>query len=221
MDSEKRKWCFQSIFLFLPFLIEQAVYPLFMKVEPQWLSIALFIICYTYVFYGLAIIVHIRWRKKIGDPIIRKQEKLNWKAIIIVLIIGVVFRRLESLVLGASQLPMLISEIIGYIKNLSPLWMGIAGLVLRELYYVFEFTLVTCIVDCAQKTGEKLGWSSRIPWGGIFLGLTWGLIHIISKGSIETGIACLLLSLVVGSVYLYFGKKPAYAWLCVAAAYLL
>ena len=221
MNKEKRNWCLMAIFLYLPFFIEFFAYPLFQKIQPEWLGIALFMIIYTYLFYGAAIVVYHKWSKRTDEPVTWKLKHPKAKTVIIALLVGIVFRRLEFFMFGESQTPMLITEFIGYTKNAPVLWMGIIGYLLQEIYYIFEFTLAACIVDCAQKAFEKFGWSRRIPWGGLFLGLTWGLGHIITKNDVATGVWCLLLSLVIGSVYTYLKRTPTTAWLTIAAAYLL
>jgi hypothetical protein len=211
-----------TVLLYLPLFIELFAYPLFEKIQPEWLSVLLFFVCYTYVFYGAAIFVYHRWRKRIGQPVNWKPEASEIKTLLVALAAGIIFRRLQLFIFQASQTPMIIMESIGYIKNTPYLWMGIAGFLLQEIYYIFEFTLAACIVDCAQRAGENIFRNSKkIPWGGIFLGLTWGLQHTITKNDWLVGISSLLLSLLMGCMYTYSRKKPNAAWVTIAAAYLL
>ena len=217
----KKQWCFLSVLLYLPFFIEYMAYPLFMKIEPQWLAIAMFFILYTYLFYGLAIIFYHRWRRKNDKPIVWKLEKKDWKIAVIALLVGIVSRHFEYFILGESQIPMIIHEFSGYIRETPVLWMGIAGWALQLIYYFFEFTLVSCIVDCAQTACEELGWSIHIPWGGIFLGLTWGFGHFFTKNNLAYGISSLILGIIVGCVYLFLRRKPMNSWIAIAAHYLL
>jgi hypothetical protein len=64
--------------------------------------------------------------------------------------------------------------------------------IFQYIYYLFETVLVLLIIVFGQKAGELWFKQSRIPWGGILVGLTWGLVHMLTKGDLQTGlIACL------------------------------
>jgi len=217
-NDSKKHWIIMAIILYLPFLLELFSYPLFMKIQPLWLATALFFILYAYLFYGIAIFIYTKWRKTISQPLVWKPTSFKW--VVIALVVGILFRRLEMFAIGDSQVPMLIIEIKGYLQY-EPLWMGIAAYLLQFVYYLFEFTLTACIVDCAQKAAEKLNLHGFVPWGGIFLGVTWGLEHTLTQNSILVGLACLILSVIMGMVCILSGKKPIYAFLVIAAAYLL
>ena len=214
----KKHWIIMAIILYLPFLLENFSYPLFMKIQPLWLSTILFFILYTYLFYGTAIFVYTKWRKTIGNPLVWKTRSLKW--VFIALSVGILFRRLEMFILGESQIPMLVREMKGYLQY-KPLWIGAAGYLLQFIYYLFEFTLTACIVDCAQKAAEKVNLHRLVPWGGFFLGLTWGIQHTFTQSSFLVGLACFFLSVTMGVVYVFSDKKPIYVFLVIAAAYLL
>ena len=93
--------------------------------------------------------------------------------------------------------------------------------VMQYVYYIFEFTVVAFMVDCAQKTSIKFGWTQKIPWGGIFIAITWGFGHYFSKGTLLDGFSSMALCIFIGLAYMLPGKKPIYAWLAVAAGYWL
>jgi hypothetical protein len=78
-------------------------------------------------------------------------------------------------------------------------------LLMQFLYYAAEGVLMVYVV---VKGGEAIkAWRPACPaWlaglgGGGLLGLTWGLPHILSKGSLYVGLAGLLQSLLYGLLY--------------------
>jgi hypothetical protein len=78
-------------------------------------------------------------------------------------------------------------------------------LLMQYLYYAAEGVLMVYIV---VKGSEAItAWRPACPaWlaglgGGLLLGLTWGLPHILSKGSLYIGLVGLLQSLLYGFLY--------------------
>lgn len=76
----------------------------------------------------------------------------------------------------------------------------------QYLYYAFETVLFMLIIVFAQKAFEVWFKNSRIPYGGIVCGLTWGLAHVITKGSLFMGLEGLLLGFLLGTAYLFAGR---------------
>ena len=219
--SKTKIWFFHCFLLYAPFAFEIfIVAPLMLYNEPQWIWGALFWV-HSYITYGLVCLIHAKWRKKIGVPISFRCNKSNIKWIALAIFVGAIAGHLsEVLFFNWLGVPMLLGDILTYARQ-EPLWMGIGAFLMQYIYYLFEFTVVAYMVDCAQKTSEKLGWTQKIPWGGIFIALTWGFGHYFSKGNLANGLASMFLCLFVGIVYLFLGKKPIYAWVAVAAAYWL
>ena len=90
--------------------------------------------------------------------------------------------------------------------------------IFQYIYYVFEVGLVVLIVAFGQKTFEK--WFHKdayvvIPYGGILTGLTWGMVHVLTKGSLSTGLLLMLTSIGYGVTYLLVNRdiKKAYLWI--------
>ncbi len=222
-QGKRSTWLLFCFLLYLPFLFEiVAVAPLILWREPLWLWSALYWV-HTYITYGLVCFFHAKWRRSIGEPITLRAKKANSKWIILSIAIGVVVGHLADFIFGYGFVPpMLIREFIGAMR-LQPLWMGIAYFVMQNVYYLSEFTLVAFMVDCVQQTSSRLGWAKRIPWGGMFLALTWGFGHAYSKGvwDLNSGLHSLVLALAIGAAYMLPGKKPLYAWLAIAAGYWL
>ena len=81
--------------------------------------------------------------------------------------------------------------------------------IFQYLYYVFETGLVYMIIAFGQKAFEAWfhqGNRTMIPYGGLLAGLTWGLAHILTKGSLTGGLALLIVSLFYGLTWLLLNR---------------
>ena len=89
---------------------------------------------------------------------------------------------------------------------------------LQYIYYFFEVVLVLLIVCFGQRAGEEWFHLTKIPWGGITVGLTWGLVHALTKGSISVGLSAMFAGVLYGVIYLLLKKKvPAFYLLILLA----
>lgn len=78
--------------------------------------------------------------------------------------------------------------------------------IFQYIYYLFETVLFTLIIIFGQKAFETWTHRENIPFGGIVCGLTWGLAHIFTKGSVVVGLEGLLLGFLMGSAYLLVNR---------------
>lgn len=78
--------------------------------------------------------------------------------------------------------------------------------VFQYIYYFFETFLFSLIIIFGQKACECWFHRKNIPYGGIFLALTWGLGHIFSKGSIAVGLLSAAAGFLMGASYLIVGR---------------
>ncbi len=76
----------------------------------------------------------------------------------------------------------------------------------QYLYYLTEGFLISIVIVFGQKAFESWFHNDKIPFGGIILGLTWGIAHIISKGSITTGLLSAGAGFLFGTSYLLVNK---------------
>ncbi len=72
----------------------------------------------------------------------------------------------------------------------------------QYIYYAFETILFMLIIVFGQKACELWFKRTKIPYGGIICGLTWGLAHIFTKGSVAIGLMGLGLGFLMGAAYL-------------------
>ncbi|MEG2145054.1 MAG: hypothetical protein RRY06_00300, partial [Lachnospiraceae bacterium] len=59
-----------------------------------------------------------------------------------------------------------------------------------------------------------------IPFGGIILAVTWGLVHIFTQGA-STGIYAVIQALLYGSVYMVFNKNYKITYIAIALMFML
>lgn len=85
--------------------------------------------------------------------------------------------------------------------------------VFQYIYYAFETVLFMLIVVFGQKLCETMFQKRNIPYGGIVCGLTWGLAHIFTKGSLVTGLNGLVYGFLFGVAYLVVRRDIKKTWL--------
>lgn len=99
--------------------------------------------------------------------------------------------------------------------------LGVIKFLIQYIYYSFESLLMLLIVAHGQKAFESwFGNIKIVPFGGIFLALTWGLIHIITQGT-STGIYAVIQSLLYGSVYMTLNKDYKISYVAIALMFML
>lgn len=84
--------------------------------------------------------------------------------------------------------------------------LGMLKFAFQYIYYLFEAFLISLIIVFGQKACEVWFKNENIPYGGIVLALTWGLMHIASKGSVAVGLLSAFGGFLYGSAYLVVGK---------------
>lgn len=99
--------------------------------------------------------------------------------------------------------------------------LGLLGFVFQYIYYLMEAVLITLIVVFGQKAGEVKFGQSNIPWGGIMVGATWGLVHILTQGDFFAGIFGLLVGFAYGVMYLVSNKNIRVSYVLIALMFLI
>lgn len=94
--------------------------------------------------------------------------------------------------------------------------------VFQYLYYFVEVMLVYLIVAFGQKFFETLLKTNKnIPWGGIVLCLTWGVIHFMTKGTLTDGLGTMAFSLIYGAIYLLLNRNSKGTYLALVLAFVI
>lgn len=76
----------------------------------------------------------------------------------------------------------------------------------QYIYYLAEGFLISLVIVFGQKAFEKWFNKDCIPYGGIILGIIWGLSHIVSKGNIMVGIFAMLSGFLFGAAYIFVNR---------------
>lgn len=151
------------------------------------------VICIAWLIAGVFLIGLAK--KKYGFNVWEHQSKLKtWQylGIIFCLVVSVVTHYMD----WEGFKPLLEYQKLGALK-----------FIFQYIYYLFEAFLFSLIIIFGQKACEKWFKNEAIPYGGIVLALTWGLMHIVSKGSILVGLLSAFGGFLYGAAYLIVGKN--------------
>ena len=92
---------------------------------------------------------------------------------------------------------------------------------LQVFYYLGESALIVLTIAFGQQFAEKqFGIVEKFPSGGIFLALTWGIMHFLLQG-ISGGIYTIFFSIIAGIIYIVMGKDFKWSYLFIALAFIL
>jgi hypothetical protein len=108
-----------------------------------------------------------------------------------------------------------IADIIADSASLAP-WRITALLT----YYVTEAALIVLVIVFGQRAGEKRFGYRTVPWGGIVLAGTWGIMHIFLQGP-AGGIYAIAAAVLYGLIVAYGPRLIAVAGMIVAAAFII
>mgnify|MGYP000890512557 CR=1 FL=1 len=164
----------------------------------------------TIILWGImAFILSKVSKKKYGFDYWDYQEKMNQKDWIITLFLVLVS-------IGISIWNWSGWKVYKELHNLG--WLKFT---FQYLYYLMETVLIVLIIVFSQKAGELKFSKSNIPWGGILVGLTWGLAHALTKGNLNAGILSFFSGLLYGVVYLLVKKNIRIAYPLIACMFIL
>ena len=83
---------------------------------------------------------------------------------------------------------------------------GTLAWLVQVAYYIAELGPIILIIRFGQRAGELWLRNVQIPWGGITLAMTWGLVHFLTQDA-ATGVYGIVLSLVMGAIYVLTGRR--------------
>lgn len=92
---------------------------------------------------------------------------------------------------------------------------GLLKFIFQYIYYMVETAMFLLIIVFGQKAIELWTQKRNVPWGGIICGLTWGIVHLVSRGffDIENGVLCTILGFMFGTAYLLANRDIRKSWL--------
>ena len=78
--------------------------------------------------------------------------------------------------------------------------------IFQYIYYLVETALFTLIIVFGQKAFEIWFKKENFPYGGVLVALTWGLAHVLTKGSLQIGLFGALSGFLFGTAYLLVNR---------------
>jgi hypothetical protein len=144
-------------------------------------------------------------------PVLMRRDRESWRSYLGPLSLptwlyataGILVLTLGYRLLEARSFPGILREYRAMMRMAGgSLPLGLFMLSMQLLYYAAEGVLMVYIV--AKGSEAVVAWRPSCPaWlsglgGGLLLGLTWGLPHILSKGSLYVGLVGVLQSLLYG-----------------------
>ena len=92
---------------------------------------------------------------------------------------------------------------------------------LQVFYYLGESALIVLTIAFGQQFSERqFGLSDKFPVGGVFLALTWGIMHFLLQG-MSGGIYTIFFSIIAGIIYIVMEKDFRWSYLFIALAFIL
>lgn len=96
--------------------------------------------------------------------------------------------------------------------------LGLINFIFQYIYYLAESFLIALIIAFGDLAFNKK--DSILPLGGIFLALTWGLMHIFLQ-DLNTGIYCIVLSIIYGFIHINLKFNFKYTYIFIALSFLI
>lgn len=99
--------------------------------------------------------------------------------------------------------------------------LGLGKFLIQYMYYAFESFLIVLIIAHGQKALDIwFGNAKSIPFGGMLLAATWGVIHILTQGT-STGMYTIIQALLYGVIYLLFHKNYKISYIAITFLFML
>lgn len=102
-------------------------------------------------------------------------------------------------------------------------WMGSLNWLafcVQAVYLLFKARLMMLLICFGQQLGESLGGKPFIPWGGVVLALSWGVLHVLTHG-MSTALYAAGSALLYGGIYLFALQNAKLAYPLIALALIL
>lgn len=90
----------------------------------------------------------------------------------------------------------------------------------QNIYYCFETGIILLIIIFGQKYGEIRFKKEKMMYGGIFLSISWGLVHVLTQG-FATGMFTFSMSIAYGLIYLLLNKNIKFTYLMITLIFIL
>lgn len=135
--------------------------------------------------------------------------------LIISIIISIIFSKIIS---GEIKMKIFLEK-IGFEKMYGKTW-SVPLITFQIFYYFSELFLVSIIFFVFQKIGEEITSLTFLPWGGIFIGIYWGLAHFLT-GHAKAAFPLFIFSILIGFITLLGNKNFFILYLSLIFLYIL
>ena len=164
------------------------------------------------LWFAFAILLFQFAKRKFHYDLLEKRENLTVSKLIVGIILIVLITAITAWGFGGFK-PYV--EFYGGSKGSVLLYL------LQIFYYLGETALIVITIAFGQQFAKRqFGLGEKIPSGGVFLALTWGLTHFLLQG-VSGGIYTMLFSIVAGIIYVVMGKNFRWSYLFIALAFIL
>lgn len=153
------------------------------------------------------VLILMLFKKKCGIDLLQSQSRPAKRGVILSIICVVVMTVFLYAVSGGVK-PVL--EYQSAIRRLGSL--GWIDFILQNIYYVFEMFMALMMCALGQEAGEALTTRKKVPWGGLVLGIAWGLPHILSKNFV-VGLMSVAIGIILGLPYVLLNKNAKLSWI--------
>ena len=98
--------------------------------------------------------------------------------------------------------------------------------IFQYIYYLFEAGILLMMIIFVQESAERFLRAKKIkltslPWGGIVLSLTWGIIHTVTEVSLPIALCITMLSLFFGIAHIAANKNFYISYAMILILYLV
>ncbi len=162
----------------------------------------------TIVLWGfISFVLYKSSKNKLKFDVVNNNKVTN-KNILVAVIIMIVYLIIKYLIIGGIK-P------INEFKDL-----GLIKFIFQHIYYCFEAILILLTISFGQRFVEGISKNKIIPYGGLILAFTWGLMHILTQ-NFATGIFAFVSAIVYGIIYLLFNKNTKFSYLTILSMFIL
>lgn len=185
----------------LVLLLLKSVLPAFTTVGPLHAAVVHWALTGTGWLVGSAVVLRAARRRKgfISDPAPPARRLRRGVAVLVLVVVCVGFRWAGQ---GGPFPP--IAEYGGMVEAYGELaWVA---LVMQWLYYAAEVVVMMLIIAFGQRAGELQFGRPAMPWGGLLLAFTWGLVHVLLQG-VGAGLYGMLISVAFGMIFVLTGRS--------------
>lgn len=162
----------------------------------------------TMILWGIiSFLLYKKSKSKLNYDIVNNNKTSN-RNIIFVIALMLIYLTIKFFIIGGIK-P------VNEFKDL-----GIVKFIFQYAYYFFETALIILTISFGQKFFEGISENRFIPFGGIILSCTWGLMHILTQ-NFSTGIFAFISAIIYGIVYLVLNKNTKYSYLSILLMFIL